>query len=159
MQATASLYLPVAEVDLRDVFPGAQLAGGLFARGSAFRVPFKDGSVRFNIMPAAQVARHLAQFVAYIESLEESEAAKETAARAVEATKTVLGLQTDLEFEGNEELAIFWRRSMITTKGASSCLTAWCFMGARCSSVRSRKLPLNKPMHATCETHARDGRR
>jgi hypothetical protein len=104
IQANAALYLPVAEVDLRDVFPGAQLAGGLFARGSAFRVPFKDGSVRFNIMPAAQVARHLAEFVAYIESLEESEAAKETAARAVEATKTVLGLQTDLEFEGNEEL-------------------------------------------------------
>jgi hypothetical protein len=46
----------------------------------------------------------LAEFVSYIESLEESEAAKETAARAVEATKTVLGLQTDLEFEGNEEL-------------------------------------------------------
>jgi hypothetical protein len=104
MQANAALYLPVATIDLKDVFPDAQPAGGLFRRNSAFRVPFKEGSVRFNIMPTDQVVQHLIQFAAYIESLEESETAKDAATRAIKATKTILGLHTDLEFEGNEEL-------------------------------------------------------
>jgi hypothetical protein len=108
-------------------------------------------------MPAAQVARHLAEFVSYIESLEESEAAKETAARAVEATKTVLGLQTDLEFEGNEELGDLLEKINDHYQGASSCLTAWCFMAARCSWVRSRKLPLNKPTRRAKRTRVKGG--
>jgi hypothetical protein len=104
MQANAALYLPVEEVDLSDVFPDAQPAGGLFRRKSAFKVPFKNTYVRFNVMPNADVPEHLRQFVAYIESLEDIPADKEVAKGAIAKARTVLGLQTELDFEGNEEL-------------------------------------------------------
>jgi hypothetical protein len=117
MHANAALYLPVSEIDLRDVFPDAQPAGGLFRKGSAFRVPFKGGSVRFNIMPEPQVAAHLASFAGYLESLDESDTAKQAALRAIEATKAVVGLETDLEFEGNEELGDLLERINDRYKG------------------------------------------
>jgi hypothetical protein len=117
MPANASLYLPAGEVDLRDVFPDARPVGGLFRRGSAFRVPFKDDAVHFNIMPRAQVAAHLAQFATYLASLDESETAKQAAMRAIEATKTVVGLETDLEFEENEELGDLLEKIVDQYKG------------------------------------------
>jgi hypothetical protein len=104
MQANAALYLPAERVDLADVFPGTRAAGGIFSRNMAFEVPFKDTYVRFNVMPARDVAEHLRQFVAYVESLEDAAADKEAAKDAITKARTVLGLQTELEFEGNEEL-------------------------------------------------------
>lgn len=104
MRANATLYLPVEQVDLSDVLPGAHPAGGIFRRKSAFAVPFKDTCVRFNVMPSADVSEHLRQFIAYIESLEDSPTDKDAAKAAIARSRTVLGLQTELEFEGNEEL-------------------------------------------------------
>jgi len=96
MQANAALYLPVEEVDLSEVFPGARPAGGIFRRKSAFSVPFKDTYVRFNIMPSADVPGHLEQFAAYVESLGDSpsdkEAAKVAIARSAVARGTALAL-------------------------------------------------------------------
>lgn len=55
-------------------------------------------------MPKADVPEHLRRVAAYVESLDDNQADKDAARRAIETARTVLGLQTDLEFEGNEEL-------------------------------------------------------
>lgn len=102
MPANAALYLPIEGVDLADVFPDAKPAGSFFDRKSAFRVPFKNTSIKFNVMPGEAVAEHLDQLAAYIDSLPDSPADKESAKAAVAGTRTVLGLQTELEFEGND---------------------------------------------------------
>jgi hypothetical protein len=104
MQANAAIYLPSDRVDLRDVFPEAMLAGGLFRKKSAFRIPFKKHTVLFNVMPVGQVETHISQFLGYIDSLDESEEARDTTRRVVRSARTVLGLETGVEFEGNEEL-------------------------------------------------------
>jgi GNAT superfamily N-acetyltransferase len=117
MPANAGLYLPIEGVDLADVFPNATSAGSFSDRKSAFRVPFKDTSVKFNVMPRAAVAEHLEQFVAYIESLQDSLAAKEAAKAALRNARTVLGLQTELEFEEDEDLMDLLDRILNHYKG------------------------------------------
>jgi hypothetical protein len=104
MPANAALYLPVDDVELADVIPNATRTGGFLWQGTAFKVPIKGGTVRFNVMPKVDVPQHLAQFSAYIASLDENDASKQAAARAIGATTTVLGLETQLEFEDTEEI-------------------------------------------------------
>jgi hypothetical protein len=104
MPANAALYLPVDDVELADIIPNAKRTGGFLWRGTAFQVPIKGGMVRFNVMPRDEVSQHLAQFSAYVTSLDEDDASKEAATRAIAATGLVLGLETQLEFEGNDEI-------------------------------------------------------
>jgi GNAT superfamily N-acetyltransferase len=117
MPANAALYLPIEGVDLADVFADAKPARGFFDSKSAFRVPFNDTSVKFNVMPRETVAEHLEQFVAYIDSLQDSPADKEAAKAALRGARTVLGLQTELEFEGNEDLLDMLDRILSHYKG------------------------------------------
>jgi len=104
MPANAALYLPVDDVELADIIPNAKRTGSFLRRGTAFHVPIKGGTVRFNVMPRDEVSQHLAQFAAYVTSLDEDDASKEAATRAIAATGLVLGLETQLEFEGNDEI-------------------------------------------------------
>ncbi len=104
MPANAALYLPVDDVELSDIIPNAQRTGGFLWWGTAFQVPIKGGIVRFNVMPKGEVSQHLAQFSTYVASLDENDASKEAATRAIAATGLVLGLETQLEFEGNDEI-------------------------------------------------------
>lgn len=104
MPANAALYLPVADVELAEIVPNAKRTGGFLWRRTAFLVPINGGIVRFNIMPRSEVPQHLAQFSAYVASLDEDDASKESAKRAIVATRSVLGLETQLDFEGNDEI-------------------------------------------------------
>ncbi|HLA71013.1 MAG TPA: hypothetical protein VK624_05845 [Steroidobacteraceae bacterium] len=104
MPANAALYLPVDDVELTDVIPNATRTGGFLWRATAFQVPIKGGTVQFNVMPKAEVPQHLAQFSAYVESLDEDDASRQAATQAIAATGSVLGLETQLEFEGNDEI-------------------------------------------------------
>ena len=144
MQANAALYLPAERVDLADVFPGARAAGGSFSPKMAFDVPFKDTYVRFNVMPARDVAEHLRQFVAYVESLEDAPADKEAAKDAIAKARTVLGVQTELEFEGNEELGDLLEQINDRYKGCLFLFDSVVLHEGTCLPGRSN-LPLNKP--------------
>jgi hypothetical protein len=86
-------------------FPMRREPAGTLWRRTAFQVPIKGGAVRFNVMPKVDVPQHLAQFAAYVASLDEDEASKQAATRAIAATVSVLGLETQLEFEDNEEIS------------------------------------------------------
>ena len=104
MPANAGLYLPADDVELGDIIPNAIRTDGFLWRSTAFQVPIKGGTLRFNVMPKVDVPQHLAQLSAYIASLEDDDASKQTAARAIAATTSVLGLETQLEFEDSHEI-------------------------------------------------------
>ena len=105
MPANAALYLPVDDVELADIIPSVKRTGGFLWRGTAFQVPIKGGMIRFNVMPRDELSHHLGQLSAYVASLDEDDASKEAATVAIAATGTVLGLETQLEFEGNGEIS------------------------------------------------------
>jgi hypothetical protein len=131
MPANAALYLPIESVDLADVFPDAKPAGGFFDSKSAFRVPFKDTSVRFNVMPRADVPEHLEQLVAYIDSLQDTPVDKKSR-----------GQFSGSRQSWNSKAATATTcspcstRSSVSTRDACSYSTAWCFTTAPFWSVR-----------------------
>lgn len=101
MRLNLCLYLPQVNADVRTVFPEARRLEGSFA------IPFRSATLKLNSMPETDLGEHLSGFLAYIESLAEPKEAKAEAAGIVRSTKTVLGLVTDLELRGNEDVPAF----------------------------------------------------
>jgi hypothetical protein len=104
MPANAALYLPKDAIDLTQVFETARAHKRLFGRVTHYDVTFGADVVRFNVMPAAEVAGHVSGLLRYVESLDQDATRKRDACFALQHTKTVLGLVTAREFEDNHAI-------------------------------------------------------
>ena len=104
MPANASIYLPCDRVDLRKQFDGVATDGGLLRKPTYFEFALGQSNVRFNVMPANEIPRHLAGFIGYIRQLADPATNKADAEKAISLTRTVLGLVTDHEFGDNHAI-------------------------------------------------------
>jgi hypothetical protein len=99
--ANAAIYLPVEEVDLRQVFPQAKTDKSLFRKASYFDVELNGEVVRFNVMPKHEVPGHLNGLRGYLTSLPDEATRKSHAAMYAQQMRTVLGLSAPSEFDEN----------------------------------------------------------
>jgi hypothetical protein len=102
--ANAAIYLPYADIDLADVLAGAVAtrdAAGLVDR---FDVTLGGQLARFNVMPPAEVNRHLTGFTRWVGTLDEPDDRKADARLLISGAKTVLGLVAAGEFQDNPAL-------------------------------------------------------
>ena len=104
MPANASIYIPHDRVDLRKQFDGVQTDSGFLRKPTYFEFALGHSKVRFNIMPADEIPRHLAGFVGYIRQLQDPATNRADAEKAIARTRTVLGLVTGHEFIDNHAI-------------------------------------------------------
>jgi hypothetical protein len=102
--ANAAIYLPYADIDLGDALEGAVATRDAAGRVTRFDVTVGGEPVRFNVMPAAELSRHLVGFAGYVDSLDEPAARKADARMLIRHTKCALGLVAGCEFEDNPAL-------------------------------------------------------
>jgi len=104
MGANATIYLPQDKVSLDDLFPQVKSDGGFFFNPTFHEFHLAADLVRLNIMPPAQVKKHLAGLSGYVQSLAGEEHHKSKALALIGRTRTVLGLVTTATFESNPGL-------------------------------------------------------
>ncbi len=104
MPANAALYLPKDAIDLTHVFETARAHKRLFGRVTHYDVTLGADVVRFNVMPADEVAGHVSGCQRYIDSLDQDATRKRDACAAIGLTRCVLGLVTAREFEDNDAI-------------------------------------------------------
>ena len=102
--ANAAIYLPYSDFDLRDALEGAVATLDAAGRATRFDVMLGGEPVRFNIMPAAELSRHLAGFGGYVENLDEPDGRKADARLLIRNAKAVLGMVAGGDFEQNPAL-------------------------------------------------------
>lgn len=131
MPANAAIYLSQENVDLKEVFPHAVSDGNRARQASYFEVSFEADTVRYNIMPKAELAEHLNGFLGYVGTLSDEAQRLEDAALIISETQLVLGVNADKEFSDNNAIwqslfqiadafdgFIFVRDSIVLSTGA-----------------------------------------
>jgi hypothetical protein len=103
MPAQAAVYLSHGEVDLATVAPWLRVVSAPTPDAGHFDCLIDGDAVRFNVMPAADVGRHLQGMRGWLATLVPADDLPLLEA-AVMRTRTVLGLKTDREFEDNHRI-------------------------------------------------------
>lgn len=104
MPANGAIYIQHDNVDLTKVFGKAKSDKGLFRKPTYFELNLGGDAVLYNIMDSSQITRHIEGFLKYIDSLDQDEKRKRDTSYAISQTKTVLGLETDKEFDENHAI-------------------------------------------------------
>jgi hypothetical protein len=104
MPANAALYLPHAHIDLAPLFPDVVTKYDLNNAPITFSFTLNDDHVRYNVMPRDRMNPHLLGFRNYVKKLAGTDQQKRVAETYIFQTKTVLGLVTAGDFEGNQPL-------------------------------------------------------
>jgi hypothetical protein len=102
--ANASIYLPYGDIDLGEALAGAIATRDATGRVTRFDVVIGGQPARFNVMPAAEVGRHLAGFAGWVGTLGEPDDRTADARLMISGARTVLGLVAAGEFEDNPAL-------------------------------------------------------
>ncbi|WP_327003129.1 hypothetical protein OHA72_49945 [Dactylosporangium sp. NBC_01737] len=102
MPAQAAVYLPHHDVDLASVAPWLLVLSGPGAEH--FDCLVDGDAVRFNVMPAADLTRHLQGMCGWLATQDVPAEDLPLLEAAVMQTRTALGLETDLEFDDNHRV-------------------------------------------------------
>ena len=101
MAANAVLYLPSEQIELRDIFGEA---ASYQEYKECFELIIDSDLITYNVMPKADVGKHIRGFINYLSSLNEEKNRIEDAIQAIKHTKTALGLVAEKEFDENPKI-------------------------------------------------------
>ena len=101
MAANAVLYLPSEQIELRDIFGEAV---SYQEHKECFELIIDNDLITYNVMPKADVAKHITGFINYLSSLNEEKDRIDDAIQAIKHTKTALGLVAEKEFDENPKI-------------------------------------------------------
>jgi len=100
MPANASIYIPHENIRLGSVFDDDRSSGS----PGVVDLSIAGQLVRFNLMSKNDVQEHVNKFINYIQSLDMESDRMEDAITAIRQTKSVIGLETVLEFKECPEI-------------------------------------------------------
>ena len=100
MPANAAIYIPYQNVQFGAVFGDDKIN----EKQGAVDITLTDISVRFNLMSKDGIEEHVNSFINYIQTLDVAPDRIDDAIVAIRQTKSVLGLETDMEFEEYPEI-------------------------------------------------------
>ncbi len=104
MPATAQIFIPHRNPDLRLAFPEAIMVNARSGAVAYFEDTINGDVVLWKMMPDVVVAGHIDDFTKYIKSLNIDEQAQKDAITALSFCRAVVTLETDVEFRDNRKI-------------------------------------------------------
>ena len=104
MPATAEIYIPHRNPDLRLAFPEAVVVNAKSGAIAYFEDTIGSDLVSWKMMPDVVVAGHINDFIKYVKALGEDEQAKKDAITALSFCRAVVTLETAAEFRDNKKI-------------------------------------------------------
>ena len=104
MPATAEIYIPHRNPDLRLAFPEAVVVNARSGAVAYFEDTINGDTVIWKMMPDVVVAGHIDDFINEIKSLKEDARVKKDAITALSFCRAVVTLETQAEFRDNRKI-------------------------------------------------------